>query len=1233
MSNCFRLFSLISSCLFFLLASCAPEIEIDEASFRSSQAELANGGQNMQVLFDSGAGTASIELTSNKGWQAQFINGRATWCTLSSEVGKRGTVKLTISVEENTTYEERSASIEFVYDEVKRTIVVVQKQKDAVLVSSSKLEVPEAGGNYTIEVQHNIPFSVEVDETSKSWITILGTKALSSSKVSVQVAANEDLAKRTGRIVVKSGKGEEIVNVYQEGAAPVLVLTENNYSFSGAGGTIDLEVKSNLHYEYEIVEGKEWIREINSKGLSTHTLHFFVLGNDTYEDRTGKIRIFDKTTGMEETVTVFQEQNNAILLSPGYFELPSEGGIISFDVQSNVPYDYYVPSECKEWITEIQTKGLSAPTTYQFEVKPNDQYNDRYCFVVYIDSTTNTKSTVVILQKQKIGVTLSESEINVPFNGSHYIIIHVQSSAQVTCEIIEGTEWLYDVYEGMSMGTTYHFAALENKTDQERIGKIRFFNEDAGIEAVATIHQDQGATMLFDKNEFTVGHEEGYFTIDFKTNVEAFYWQVYQGEDWMSVVETKALSPHSIQLYIKENKSSYPRTGRMSVGSWDGAYQDLVITQNGNPDDREALMAFYEACGGENWTQNYNWGTSNPINTWYGVSLNNEGRVESIRLPYNNVTGSLPRELTQMAYLKKLDLSFSGLTDFPSILCECTNLEEIDLHECSQMKGTIPDAIGNLKNLKLLHLWRTKLAGNLPQAIYDLDCWRYAYSDIITDNKLVVDWEHHPFRAPDFSVTDVFGNSYISSELYSQNNYTVLYAPLTGEDDTNPYFNEINRLYSDYKNQTVSIFSFPVYNKWSIDSVRDYVDRNGIQWPCVEVKENNSIFGYLGLGGSQIRRSHLIVVDRSGNVVFAKFGTIYYYENSDGGGGTVWGNFDEDSRISSPGSFVALVEGGVYQSQDYSEDKKTVRLQTCTEGNGVDLVLMGDGYSDRLINDGTYMQDMEKAVQYLFSQETFNSMRHLFNITVIKAVSKNEVFDSGTESVFKTRLDSEDILRSDGISTIRKYAVQALGSEQRAKNAHILVVVNRTGGTSICYMGNQSISLVVAGNRSFGTFGVTVLHELGGHGIGHLGDEYSNYSNTASVLTPILHDYHQKWWFRNLDITNDPNKVVWSRILNDQLVGFSDVGVYEVCPGVYCPSYSSLMSGGFNFNAPSRESIYYHIHKLAYGDEWEYDFETFARYDVKLSHEWLPVYTKSSATPQVDIRSLTAPPLLLDDNL
>jgi len=50
------------------------------------------------------------------------------------------------------------------------------------------------------------------------------------------------------------------------------------------------------------------------------------------------------------------------------------------------------------------------------------------------------------------------------------------------------------------------------------------------------------------------------------------------------------------------------------------------------------------------------------------------------------------------------------------------------------------------------------------------------------------------------------------------------------------------------------------------------------------------------------------------------------------------------------------------------------------------------------------------------------------------------------------------------------------------------------------------------------------------------------------------------------------------------------------------------------FNAPSREAIYYRIHKLAYGDDWKYDYEKFVEYDA-VNRKSQAASTKSYVLP------------------
>ena len=84
-----------------------------------------------------------------------------------------------------------------------------------------------------------------------------------------------------------------------------------------------------------------------------------------------------------------------------------------------------------------------------------------------------------------------------------------------------------------------------------------------------------------------------------------------------------------------------------------------------------------------------------------------------------------------------------------------------------------------------------------------------------------------------------------------------------------------------------------------------------------------------------------------------------------------------------------------YESKDYSADGKVTALQRASVGKGVDLVITGDGYSDRLIADGTFAKAANQAVEDYFSIEPFKSMRDRFNIYRVDAVSKNEEFFNG----------------------------------------------------------------------------------------------------------------------------------------------------------------------------------------------------------------------------------------------
>ena len=274
---------------------------------------------------------------------------------------------------------------------------------------------------------------------------------------------------------------------------------------------------------------------------------------------------------------------------------------------------------------------------------------------------------------------------------------------------------------------------------------------------------------------------------------------------------------------------------------------------------------------------------------------------------------------------------------------------------------------------------------------------------------------------------------------------------------------------------------------------------------------------------------------------------------------------------------------------------------------------MGDGYSDRLIADGTYDKVTNTAMEKFFMEEPYKSYRDYFNVYSVTAVSKNEGFELGIENTAFAGYFNAGTHVGGNDQRVLSYVQKAIRDE-RMNNALIIVMMNSTRHAGTCYMyteGNNdwgeglSISYFPVGTDD-AALAQVLHHEAAGHGFSKLGDEYA-YEQMGAVPEweiTSANDMAKYGWWKNVDFTSEPIKVKWSHFLTDARYANDGLGVYEGAftywTGAYRPTENSIMrynTGGFN--APSREAIYYRIHKLAYGADWEYDYEEFVEWDAK----------------------------------
>ena len=136
--------------------------------------------------------------------------------------------------------------------------------------------------------------------------------------------------------------------------------------------------------------------------------------------------------------------------------------------------------------------------------------------------------------------------------------------------------------------------------------------------------------------------------------------------------------------------------------------------------ERDILVALYDATLGPGWTNSDNWLTDASLGEWYGVNVNGEGRVVSLDLSSNSLTGPMSPELGRLSSLTRLVLANNDLTGpIPPELGGLVNLRRLELG-WNNLTGPIPPELGDLAHLTYLDLGSNDLTGLIPPELGDL---------------------------------------------------------------------------------------------------------------------------------------------------------------------------------------------------------------------------------------------------------------------------------------------------------------------------------------------------------------------------------------------------------------------------------------------------------------------------------------------------------------------------------
>lgn len=656
--------------------------------------------------------------------------------------------------------------------------------------------------------------------------------------------------------------------------------------------------------------------------------------------------------------------------------------------------------------------------------------------------------------------------------------------------------------------------------------------------------------------------------------------------------------------------------------------------------EREALVALYNALDGPNWTNNTNWCSDKPVSEWAGITIDDMMHVSTIDLHNNGLKGELPPEIGAFPSLLFLDLTHNSIfghipkeismlknlrefragyntftggipeelydMDLLRVIELCNNphlggnissqieklksLERADLSACG-LSGGLPEGIARLSELKGFVSSLNPLYGKVPSCFKEWHLWNKIWGDVVGWTNLDIS-DAMPF-CPDFQVTLSDGTT-MTSEVIKNNKATLLFH---WDHYSSMALSYILTAYDAFKDRGFGIIGYNGSSE-ELTQMEAYFDRT---WPNFFTGIDNTIGNTLYVYPSNGPGPTLCSFDNTGQLVYTNI-NVYPC------GGGVDGFYDYVAATFDP-SWTGSEE--VYESTDYDRDGKVSMLQQASKGAGINIVLMGDAFSDRLIKDGSYEASMQRVADAFFSEEPFKSYRDFFNVYMVEVVSKNEIYFDGSETALScfSEINTTKICGND--QAVMEYAHHAIPAEIEA-DCVVVVLSRLPGSRGTCYMyangdpaddWEQGLTIAYCSD-SFLSLNYIVTHEAGGHGFAKLADEYRSKEGPmpAGEMASYINMTQYGWW-RNVDFTDDPAVVKWASFLTDSRYHSEYLGVYEggaaYEKGVYRPSSASVMSSnGDSFNAPSRYAIWYRINKLAYGADWNGTYEDFVTWDL-----------------------------------
>ena len=556
--------------------------------------------------------TITAKLKSNVSYTVQ-IPDTIDWVTQPISSSKaRGLEEssITFYVNKNKTYHDRDAVITVTNKDEKLTdkLTIHQPFNQVFKVDSTAFEASMDGQEIVANVESNIPFTVTIPDSSK-WVTI--PKRLikndefttTDTELKFTVKENTTYHARDAVIILSNEQGgiSDTISIHQPFAA-VFKADKKSFEAPMDGGTITINMESNVSYDVKIPDGCDWISRAASRsgtrGTTTSVVELKVAANKSYKAREAVVIIGNQAAGVSESITITQPFNTTFSVDKNDFEVEQGGGTFTVNLTHNISYDVEIPDDC-DWITlptstrgksrgsKAQTRAEPEATAITFRVKANESYKARDAVVTIGNKAAGVSIKISVHQPFSTVFSVDKNTHDVDQDGGT-VIVTLTHNIGFDVKIPDDCDWITlpastrgksqtsnlkpQTRAGAESQTTVlTFRVKENTTYEARDAIITISNKEAGAEIKVSIHQAFTTTFKADKTSFDVPTEGGTITVNMESNV-GYDVSIPSDCDWITLpagarAKTRAAKTTAVVLRVSENTTYKERDAVVTISN------------------------------------------------------------------------------------------------------------------------------------------------------------------------------------------------------------------------------------------------------------------------------------------------------------------------------------------------------------------------------------------------------------------------------------------------------------------------------------------------------------------------------------------------------------------------------------------------------------------------------------------------------------------------------------------